>query len=215
MNRYMNKRIIVIGASDLFDLALAVYGPLGGEIIGYSALELSERRNHGRYKWLGKDIGLIRKTFPEASFLLGLSSNSQRRTLFEEVTRSDGELLSAIHPKAEIFHSAELGVGVIVQPFSIISSCARVEDGAYINYSALVGHDVTVGAFSFIGPGVKLLGEASIAEEVFIGAGAVIFPHVKVGKGARIAAGAIVRQEVPAGVSVVPQSQNRVISGNQ
>ena len=211
----MSKRIVVVGASDLFDLVLAVYGPLGGEIIGYSALEPSESSNHGRYKWLGEDIGLIRSTFPEASFLLGLSNNSQRRTLFEEVTRTDGELLSAIHPKAEIFHSAQLGVGVIVQPFSVVSSCARVEDGAYINYSALVGHDVTVGAFSFIGPGVKLLGDACIAEDVFIGAGAIIFPQVKVGRGARIAAGAIVRQEVPAGVSVVPQSQIRVITGNQ
>lgn len=207
----MRKEIVIIGASDVFDLVAATYQSTGGVIVGYSALQEETRSNYSEYRWLGSEILEIRKCVPDAAFVLGLSSNIRRQSIFKEVLGSGGELLSALHPKAEIYKSATIGRGVLVQPFSTVSSCSRLGDGCYVNYGALVGHDVIVESFSFIGPGAKLLGESSIGQNVFIGAGAIILPRVKVGAGAKIAAGVTVRRDVPAGSSVMPRSSNRIL----
>lgn len=205
--------IIIIGASDIFDLVQMVHGPAGGRVIGYCGLEPITTSRYADFPHLDSDIAAVAAAHPGAAFVPALSSNARRRALTGEILAAGAPLLSTVHPQATIFPSARLGRGVVVQPQGIVSTLARVEDGVYLNYGVLVGHDVRVGAFSFIAPGVRLLGEVEIGEEVFIGTNAVILPRVRIGDGARIAAGAVVHKSIPAGATVMCEQKIRVLGG--
>ena len=78
---------------------------------------------------------------------------------------------------------------------------------AHINIGCTVSHDVAIGEFSTLSPGVHVSGHVQIGRDVFIGTGASIIngragnPLV-IGDGAVVAAGACVTQPVEAGALV-------------
>ena len=204
-------KIIIVGAADIFDLASIVHGPTGGQIVGYCGLAPIATSRYADFPFLGDDLKNAHSVHPEAAFLLALSNNIRRRELTAEVAQFGGRILSAIHPAATIFPTSRLGRGVVVQPGVIISTLGCVEDGVYLNYGALVGHDVRVGAFSFISPGARLLGEVQVGADVFVGSNAVIHPRVRIGDGAKIAAGAQVHRNVPRGATVMLEQKTRIL----
>jgi sugar O-acyltransferase (sialic acid O-acetyltransferase NeuD family) len=78
----------------------------------------------------------------------------------------------------------------------IISNSVSIGMGTLLNRNVNVHHDVTIGSFCEIAPGVQLLGKVKVGNEVFIGAGAILLPNVRVGNNAIIGAGAVVTEDV-------------------
>lgn len=92
------------------------------------------------------------------------------------------------------------------------------EEYVYFGPGCLVNSGVTVGRYSMLGPGVRIIGNdhvfhqvgqpiifagrpaqrpTTIGRDVWIGAGAVVMRGVKIGDGAIIGAGAVVTADVP------------------
>lgn len=121
-----------------------------------------------------------------------------------------------VHPNALLSSSVVLGDGVVVFPGSILSVNVKVGRHVHINLMCSVSHDVTIGAFSTLSPGVRVAGNVHIGEGVFIGAGAVVvngtsISPLVIGDGAVIAAGACVTGSVGAGALMagVPATRKR------
>ena len=71
-----------------------------------------------------------------------------------------------------------------------------------------IGHDVVIGRYATVTPGVTVSGYVHIGEEAFIGAGATIVngrpgKPLVIGAGATVAAGAVVMKSVAPGATVM------------
>lgn len=79
---------------------------------------------------------------------------------------------------------------------SALTNDIHIEKGVLINLNCTIGHDVKIGEFSEICPGVHISGHVKIGKQCFVGTGAVVLPGIVVGNYATIAAGAVVTKSI-------------------
>ena len=107
-----------------------------------------------------------------------------------------------IHPTALVARTARLGKGLIMFPYTIVSSNAVVGDFVTINAFGGVGHDAVVGDGTTLCAQVDVTGHVTLGEGVFVGSNASILPRVQVGDYAVIGAGTVVLRRVDAGNTI-------------
>lgn len=203
------RDVVIIGASDVFDLVETSLSPESFRIVGYLGPAPLTESVYPCYRHLGTDQLIRSEDFRDAAFVVAVYDNRRRREMVTELLSLGREVLSLKHPSAVVYPSASLGVGSLVAPQAVISTNAQVGMGVYVNYAALVGHDVVVEDFGFVSPGARLLGRAKIGSEALIGTNAVVSMRVSVGSGAQIAAGLVVTRDVPDGTVVMGQQKQR------
>jgi sugar O-acyltransferase (sialic acid O-acetyltransferase NeuD family) len=136
-----------------------------------------------------------------SSFCLGVGLNSRREELCQEFEKIGGRLKNIIDSSAIVpsdFETVSYGVTCLAQ--SIVELGCSIGKGALINLGSMVTHQVKVGDFTELGPGVKLLGRCEIGPRSMIGAGSVVLPGVKIGDNVIVGAGSIVTKDLPNGV---------------
>lgn len=109
---------------------------------------------------------------------------------------------TVIHPTALLADTCEIGKGVIVGPYAIISTDAKISDFSVVNSYVSVGHDVSVGKGCVISGFSDLMGFSALEEGVFLGSGARLLPSVRVAANAKVGAGSIVLKNVKANTTV-------------
>lgn len=121
-----------------------------------------------------------------------------------------------VHPRVEASRFVTLGAGSVVCAGSVLTTNIRFGDHVHVNLDCTIGHDVEVGSFSTLSPGVHVSGNVHIGQDVFIGTGASIIngnasAPLVIGDGAVIAAGACVIRSVDAGALMagVPAMRKR------
>ena len=108
----------------------------------------------------------------------------------------------AVHPRAFLADSAEMGNGSQVLANASVCVDARLGEACIVNTSAIVDHDCSLGEGVHIGPGAHLSGEVQIGRFSMIGTGAVILPGVSIGENVIVGAGSVVIKDVPDNVVV-------------
>lgn len=112
--------------------------------------------------------------------------------------RALGGILTTIKPYfSRVSEFSKIAEGCIFQPDVIISSCVEIQEGVFINSSAIVGHDCKIGKYVSIAPGVRILGKVEIGAYSYIGTNAIIMPGVRIGKMVRIGVGKIITEDIP------------------
>jgi sugar O-acyltransferase (sialic acid O-acetyltransferase NeuD family) len=101
-----------------------------------------------------------------------------------------------IDPTAIVASSATIGAGSFVNAGSIVGAQTVLAEHVVVNRGTGIGHDVEIGAFASLGPGVVVCGEVTIGTGAMIGARAVLLPRVKIGAHAVVAAGSVVVADV-------------------
>lgn len=153
---------------------------------------------------------------PEARFVVALGDPTLRRKAALACAQAGHLPITLVHPRAEISRWVELGNGTIICAGVIITTNIVIGEHVQINLSCTVSHDVSIGEFSTLSPGVHVSGNVSVGRDVFIGTNACIInghagTPLVVGDGAFIAAGACVTKPVEAGALVagVPAIRKR------
>jgi sugar O-acyltransferase (sialic acid O-acetyltransferase NeuD family) len=136
-----------------------------------------------------------------SSFCLGVGLHSRREELCNEFEKIGGRLENIVDSSAIVpsdFEAEIHGVSCLAQ--SIVEIGCSIGKGALLNLGSKVTHQVKVGDFAELGPGVQLLGKSEIGARTMIGAGAIVLPGVKVGDNVIVGAGSIVTKDLPNGV---------------
>jgi sugar O-acyltransferase (sialic acid O-acetyltransferase NeuD family) len=119
-----------------------------------------------------------------------------------QIGQKGGHFVNIIHPLANIGLHVELGVGIVMGPFSSITSDAKIGNHTSIGAFSNVAHDTVIGECCQISSHCGVNGCATLGEGVFLGSHACILPRVTVGSWAFVGAGSIVVQNVNPRVKV-------------
>lgn len=201
------QKVVVIGPPDTFELV----EDYGAEVAGYLSIREEKRSTYLQYRYLGTDDHIPELINEGYSFAIALKDNLRRRQLIEQIVALRGVVVLLRHSSATVFKTTEVGVGAVIAPQSVVSAFAKVGSGVVVNYGSLVGHDVELGNWSFVAPGVKLLGYCKVGENAVLGTNSVVFPYVTIGNNVTIAANAVITKNVPDNFTVLPISKFRYI----
>ena len=120
------------------------------------------------------------------------------------------------HPRAEMSRRIAIGEGSIICAGVIATTDIVIGAHVHVNLDCTIGHDVRIGDFATLSPGVHVSGRVHIGPDVFIGTGVNIINGTSgkplvIGNGAVVAAGACVTREVAPGsmVAGVPAVRKR------
>ena len=111
-----SKDLIIIGASDTFEITEASLGEQGCRIIGYLSPEAQSHSMYRNYPHLGDDSIIASGKYPDAGYVLTLANNARRREIFNAITEAGNEVMTVVHPQAILSPSADLGQGTVMTP---------------------------------------------------------------------------------------------------
>lgn len=137
------------------------------------------------------------------AFVLGVGNSAARFTLAQLLTEAGGKLQKLISPYAQVGKlDTIIRDGCNIMTGTVITSEVHIEEGVLININCTIGHNVTIGRYSELSPGVHLSGHVSIGAFTSIGSGAVVIPGISIGSNVIVAAGSVVTTAVPDNVMV-------------
>jgi len=116
-----------------------------------------------------------------------------------------GEL---IHPRVERSRWIEIGRGAVVCAGSILTTNIVLGSHVQVNLDCTIGHDVVIGDYATLAPGVHISGWVRLERASYLGTGATIINGLEaqplvIGEGAVVGAGACVTKSVLPGTTVV------------
>src|SRR5205807_9396595 len=79
-----------------------------------------------------------------------------------------------VHPRVEASGFVGLATGTVICAGTILTTNVRIGQHVHINIGCTISHDVVIGNFSTLSPGVHVSGHVQIGHGVFIGTGANI-----------------------------------------
>jgi sugar O-acyltransferase (sialic acid O-acetyltransferase NeuD family) len=143
-----------------------------------------------------------------ARVVSGIGSPQIREKLMEKTASAGLAFGTIIHPRAEYSRWIEIGEGTIICAGNILTTNITLGRHVQINLDCTVGHDVVMGDYTTLAPGVHVSGWVHFGKRVYVGTGAVILQGtydapLTIGEDAVIGAGAVVTKSVPPGVTVV------------
>jgi sugar O-acyltransferase (sialic acid O-acetyltransferase NeuD family) len=196
------RGILVLGAGGHGKVVADILGCAGEPVMGFL--------DDDPATWGATRLGLpvlggivtFREHLP-GGLILGMGSIAARTKIVEFLGgEARGLWCNAIHPRAIVARSVQLGCGVAVMAGAVVNPESVLGDHSVINTGATVDHDCTIGAYAHIGPGAHLAGSIRVGHAAFIGIGASVTQCLAIGDGAIIGAGSVVIDSVPAHVTV-------------
>lgn len=133
----------------------------------------------------------------------GVGDNAVRAELFSRVCAMGFTPIRAIHPRAVVAASANVGEGSVVMAGAILNPGAVVGIDTIVNTGAILDHDCQIGDHVHIAPGVTLSGNVSVGAYSHVGTGASVKQGVTIGTNTVVGAGAVVVRNLPDNVTAV------------
>lgn len=106
--------------------------------------------------------------------VVGVGSPSDRQDIVKRCVGAGFEFATLAHHNVEMSEFVELGVGSIICCGSILTVNIDIGQHVHVNLDCTIGHDVVVGDFTTLAPGVHVSGNVHIGKSVYIGTGASI-----------------------------------------
>lgn len=169
----------------------------------------------------GIEVELLSNLTPDSgsSYVIAVGDPRSRIMLEARMRNAGFRAQILVHPGTRMSNRVQVGEGVIIAAGNVLTTEIRLGNHVHVNLACTIGHDVTIGAFSTLSPGVHVSGNVKIGAGAFIGTGANIINGssgrpLLIGDGAVVAAGACVTKDVAAGVLVagVPAQWKRDLS---
>lgn len=131
-----------------------------------------------------------------------------RQKLSERCLTDGIKIINIIASGNVTLDSVETGDGLILCPFTVITSNVSIGKSFHANIYSYVAHDCVIGDYVTFAPGVKCNGNVQIGDYAYLGTGAIIKQGrpgkpLRIGKGAIVGMGAVVTKDVADGAVVV------------
>jgi sugar O-acyltransferase (sialic acid O-acetyltransferase NeuD family) len=153
-------------------------------------------------------LDAARRQFPGARVIGAIGSPKARQAVIEKAAAAGAQFETVIHPRVERSRWIEIGLGTVICCGSILTTNIRLGAHVQINLDCTVGHDVVMGDYTTLAPGVHVSGWVHFGSRVYVGTGATIINGTQerpllIGDDAVIGAAACVTKSVPDGLTVV------------
>lgn len=155
-------------------------------------------------------IGLevARKRFPDARVVGAVGTPKTRQIVIEKAAVAGFGFETIIHPRVERSRWIDIGLGTVICAGNILTVNITLGQHVQINLDCTIGHDVIMGDFTTLAPGVHVSGWVHFGKRVYVGTGAVFLNGTQdnplvVGDDAIVGAGACVVKSVPPNTTVV------------
>lgn len=141
---------------------------------------------------------------PDVLFAIAVGDPATRRRIADQCENVNARFATLSHRSCEKSEWVTIGDGSIVCAGTILTVNIDVGKHVHINLDCTVGHDVSIGSFTTISPGVHISGNVRIEEDVYIGTGANIINGTRekplvIGHGSVIGAGSCVTTSLDPG----------------
>ena len=199
----MNEKIFVFGASGHAKVVIDIIEQQGMYDIVFLVdddLSLKGQQVYG-YPVLGGKDDLLASDIRKG--LVAIGSNRARRAVAAWLVANGCEMISAIHPSAQLARGVTVGSGTVIMAGAVINSDTAIGYDVIVNTRASIDHDCAIGDGTHIAPGSTLCGTVNVGQGCFICAGATIIPNLTIGSNVTVGAGSTVIRDVPDGVTVV------------
>ena len=155
----------------------------GGRVDGLPVLGGLEQLNVLRERGIGAAI-------------IAIGDNGARREFGESLAGKGFEVLSAVHPSAQLASSVSLGRGVVIAAGALVFAHCQIGDYALLTTGCIVDHESMIGTATHICPGARLAGRVAVESGAFVGIGATVIQNIRIGYEAVVGAGAVVIADV-------------------
>jgi sugar O-acyltransferase (sialic acid O-acetyltransferase NeuD family) len=120
-----------------------------------------------------------------------------------ELLSKGATFVNVIHPTCVIGDHNRIGTGLVMCPFSSISTNVTIGDFVTINLHCVIAHDAEVGDGVTLSAQCDIMGFVKLDRGVFLGSGARMLPKTSAGEFSTIGAGCVVLDQVEANRTVV------------
>ena len=153
-------------------------------------------------------LGAARENFPEAKVVSGVGSPQTRERLMSKAAALGFKFSTVIHPRVERSRWIDIGTGTVICAGNLLTTNITLGRHVQINLDCTIGHDVVIGDYATLAPGVHLSGCVQLGQRVYVGTGATIIhgtaaSPLVIGDDVVVGAAACVTKSVPAGLTVV------------
>ncbi len=135
--------------------------------------------------------------------IVAIGDNGLRRGFGDVIEREGLDIVSAVHPSAQLAGSVSLGKGVVIAAGALVCAHCQIGDYAILNTGCIVDHESMIGTSAHVCPGVRLAGHVTVESGAFVGIGATVVQNIRIGFEAVVGAGAVVTQDVDPMTTVV------------
>ncbi|MFZ5571359.1 MAG: acetyltransferase [Thermodesulfobacteriota bacterium] len=115
-----------------------------------------------------------RKRYPSASAIAAIGNPAGREIISNRAKENGFCFATIIHQETLKSEWIKIGEGTVICAGNILTTNIEIGRHAQINLGCTIGHDVIIGDYSTLSPGVHVSGRVHIGNRVYIGTGAVI-----------------------------------------
>jgi len=189
-------------------LEIALFIDESEAIVDFCRSDLKKQRPNERFEYPSKNSFKGRSfisslDWPAELVKLGIKKilvltpdNRSRFQIIKICSEYGFELVSAIHPNAEIMEGAHIEPGVWINSGVIIGYKVVIKSGVLINTRTVVEHHTILESCCQLDPAVITAGNVTIEECAHVHMGALIANRKKIGSDSIVGAGAVVLSDV-------------------
>ncbi len=192
----MSRNVVIFGsgghATVVFDILKqeGTYNPKCFYTLSPQSTEIFNTpilREQSEFRNLEVDYGIV-----------GIGDNYLRAKIVNKVLsiKPNFKFISAVHPKAIVSPSVEIGKGTAIMAGAIIESGSQILDHVILNTSSSINHDCRIEDFVNISPNVTLGGMCNIGKFSNIGIGATVLNNITIEENSFAGAGSLVTKNL-------------------
>lgn len=199
------KNLIVFGAGDLgkfivYNIDMFDYKY---NILGF----MDEDSNKINQKLCGLpifDIGYLQSNqIDNLCMIIAINSPLAKEAIVKKLKPYNIEFPNFIAPGSWISNGVKMGCGIIIYPNCSVDFESEIQNFVTINAGCSIGHNVTIGQFSSLAPGVNLAGFTQIEKGASLGIGCCSIQNINIGCNAVIGGQAMLIEDVEPQKTVV------------
>ena len=138
----------------------------------------------------------LSKLSSDHKFIVGVGNPDTKQSLVKIALKSGIKPAPTYVHEKSLVQDAELGLGGVVCPNTVITTNVKVGDFVTLNLGVTIGHDSVIGEYTNVSPGTNISGNCIIGNKCDLGTNSSIIPNLKIADSTIIGAGACLTKTI-------------------